>query len=197
MLDFVAIDFETADKTRNSACSLAAVTVENGVITKQAYSLIKPPYMHFDDECIEIHGIHPQDVMNKPTFDQLWPNIYDKHLRDKIIVAHNAAFDVEVLRETLTHYNLDWPEFRYACTVKISRKVWPNLYNHKLNTVGKFLGITVQHHQALDDARTCAQIAMEAAKLKHSTSMDALMTAVGVPMETFITDKTQIQTSFF
>ena len=57
MLDFVALDFETANKYKNSACSLAVITVENGQITKKAYSLIKPPFMSFDPECIEIHGI--------------------------------------------------------------------------------------------------------------------------------------------
>ena len=56
MLDFVALDFETANKFKNSACSLAVITVKDGQIIKKAYSLIKPPFMSFDDECIEIHG---------------------------------------------------------------------------------------------------------------------------------------------
>ena len=60
MLDFVALDFETANKFKNSACSLAVITVKDGQITKKAYSLIKPPFMSFDDECIEIHGIQPR-----------------------------------------------------------------------------------------------------------------------------------------
>lgn len=197
MLDFVALDFETADKTKNSACSIAVVTVENGVVVKEANSLIKPPRMHFDDACIDIHGIHPEDVINEPTFDQIWPDIYNHHLKGKIVVAHNAVFDIEVLRAALTNYNLDWPEFQYGCTVKISRKVWPHLYNHKLNTVGKFLGITFQHHQALDDAMTCAQIVMAAAKLRKANSVELLMSSIGVPLDPFITGKTQIQTSFF
>ena len=45
MLDFVALDFETANKFKNSACSLAVITVKDGQITKKAYSLIKPPFM--------------------------------------------------------------------------------------------------------------------------------------------------------
>ena len=65
MLDFVALDFETANKFKNSACSLAVITVKDGQITKKAYSLIKPPFMSFDDDCIEIHGIQPKDVSMK------------------------------------------------------------------------------------------------------------------------------------
>ena len=81
MLDFVALDFETANKFKNSACSLAVITVKDGQIIKKAYSLIKPPFMSFDDECIEIHGIQPKDVIHEKTFDQLWNAIYENHLK--------------------------------------------------------------------------------------------------------------------
>ena len=90
MLNFAAIDFETANKFKNSACSLAIVTVEDGQIVKKAYSLIKPPFMSFDPECIEIHGIQMEDVLNEPTFDTLWDRIYENHLIRKIVIAHNA-----------------------------------------------------------------------------------------------------------
>ena len=71
MLDFVALDFETANKFKNSACSLAVITVRNGQFTKKAYSLIKPPFMSFVDDCIEIHGIQPKVVLNEKTLDEL------------------------------------------------------------------------------------------------------------------------------
>lgn len=191
MLDFVAIDFETANKFKNSACSLAAVTVEDGKITKKGYSLIKPPYMNFDEECIAIHGIQPQEVLDKPTFDKLWSSIYNNHLKGKIVIAHNAKFDIGVLRATLDHYNIDWPELVYACTVKISRKVWPDLINHKLNTMGALLGVEFKHHYALDDAETCAKIAIEAARLRGVNSMDALLRSIGIEAEPFIDEQYQ------
>ena len=125
MLDFVALDFGTANKFKNSACSLAVITVKDGQITKKAYSLIKPPFMSFDDECIEIHGIQPKDVLHEKTFDQLWNAIYENHLKGNIMVAHNAKFDMNVLRATLDYYKIPWPELDYACTVKLSRAVWP------------------------------------------------------------------------
>jgi len=205
MLNFVAIDFETANKYKNSACSLAAVTVENGEIVKRAYSLIKPPFMQFDEECIEIHGIYPKDVMEKPTFDELWPRIYENHLKGKLVIAHNAKFDIGVLRATLDHYNIVWPELDYTCTVKISRKVWPNLANHKLNTLGAFLNVDFKHHDALDDALTCAKVAIAAAKEMHVDSMNTLLASINLEKEQFLTDPSKAiakppiseQTSFF
>ncbi|MBS4914068.1 MAG: 3'-5' exonuclease [Veillonella sp.] len=189
MLDFVALDFETANKFPNSACSLAVVTVENGVLTKRGYSLIKPPFMKFDNECIAIHGIQPQEVMNKPTFDKLWPAIYENHLKGKILLAHNAKFDMGVLRATLDHYNIEWPDMYYSCTVKISKRVWPNLENHRLNTMGAYLGYNFRHHYALDDAEVCAQVAIAAAREKNANSIDELLNTIGLKREAFITDE--------
>lgn len=188
MLNFVAIDFETANKYANSACSLAVVTVENGQITKRGYSLIKPPFMQFDEECIAIHEILPKDVMDKPTFDKLWPAIYENHLKGKLVIAHNAKFDIGVLRATLDHYNIEWLELDYTCTVKISKRVWPDLQNHKLNTLAAYLGYEFKHHYALDDAEICAQVAIAAAKKRGVQSMDQLLANIGLAKESFITD---------
>lgn len=188
MLNFVAIDFETANKFKNSAISLAAVTVEDGKISKKAYSLIKPPFMKFDDECTAIHGIQPSEVMDQPTFDQLWPAIYNNHLKGKLVIAHNARFDIGVLRATLDHYKIDWPELEYACTVKISRKVWPDLVNHKLNTLGAMLGVEFHHHYALDDAETCARVAIAAAQKMGAQSMEDLLAKISLQAEPFIED---------
>ncbi len=193
MLNFVAIDFETANKLPNSACSLAVVTVEDGEITKRGYSLIKPPRMQFDPECIDIHGILPTDVADKPTFDKLWPAIYENHLKDKLIIAHNAKFDIGVMRAMLDEYGLEWPELDYTCTVKISRRVWPDLENHKLNTLAAFLGVTFKHHYALDDAETCAKVAVAAAKERGVDSMEALLHAIKLERESFVTEEKRAQ----
>lgn len=183
MLDFVAIDFETANSHKNSACSLAAVTVESGVITKKTYHLIKPPFMQFDAENIEVHGIQPQEVLNEPYFDTLWRDVFEPELDGKILVAHNAKFDMGVLKATLDHYKIAIPPIDFACSVKLSRKVWPALANHKLNTVGAYLGHQFRHHYALDDAEVCAQIVIAAAKERGAESLPDLLENTGVPLE--------------
>lgn len=175
-MNYVAIDFETANSSRASACSLAAITVENGVIVRTAYSLIRPPMLQFSYWNTKIHGLTAADVKDKPTFAELWDRIRP-HLDNKIVIAHNAAFDISVLRGMLDEYGLPYPAFRYACTVDIARKVWSDLENYKLSTLARRFAIEFEHHNALHDARTCALIALlakaeaQASSFLHLTDM--------------------------
>lgn len=160
-MSFVAIDFETANPARDSACSLAAVTVEAGAITRTAYALIRPPRLYFDPRHIEIHGITPDAVRHKPTFAELWDRIRT-HLEGKMVIAHNAAFDIGVLRSVLATYQLPLPDFQYICTVQLARRVWPGEPSYNLARLAERFAISFEHHHALHDAKTCALIAMEA-----------------------------------
>ncbi len=141
MLEFTAIDFETANRYADSACSLAAVSIAGQSVMHEGYTLIKPPFNRFDEDNIRIHGITPQMVSAKPTFDALWPDIRER-LNKRILIAHYAVFDTRVLRSLIKRYNLPGLDASYACTVEISRKVWPDLPNHKLDTVADHLGFT-------------------------------------------------------
>ena len=105
MLEFTAIDFETANRYADSACSLAAVSIAGQAVMHEGYTLIKPPFNRFDEDNIRIHGITPQMVSAKPTFDALWPDIR-KRLNKRILIAHYAVFDTRVLRSLIKRYNL-------------------------------------------------------------------------------------------
>lgn len=183
-MNFVAIDFETANASRSSVCSLAAVTVENGSIVRSAYSLIRPPVMRFDHRNIEVHGIHPEDVIHKPTFDQLWERICP-HIENKIVLAHNAAFDISVLRSILQEYSLPAPKFKHACTVQIAKRAWPGEENYKLSTLAEKFSIDFEHHNALHDARTCAKIAILAGRELGITNFLQLMHILKLPVKDF------------
>jgi DNA polymerase-3 subunit epsilon len=183
-MNFVAIDFETANASRSSVCSLAAVTVENGQIVRSAYSLIRPPMMKFDYRNIQIHGIHPEDVKDKPTFDQLWERIAT-HLENKIVIAHNAAFDMSVLRSILQQYSIATPKLKHACTVQIAKKTWPGEENYKLSTLAQKFKIDFEHHNALHDARTCAQIALLAMQELQAENFLHLMQMLKLSVKEF------------
>lgn len=183
MLEFTAIDFETANQYPNSACSLAAVTVAGSETIREGYTLIKPPFMVFSPDNIRIHGILPQQVENKNHFDALWPAIRS-HLDGYILVAHYAAFDTRVLRSLIKTYRLEPLHTTYACSVEISRKVWPDLPNHKLNTVAAHLGFSFRHHQALDDARACAHVVAAAAAETGASSVEELLDMTGLKLKT-------------
>ena len=157
MMNYIAIDFETATGSMNSACSVATVEVRDGQLKEGWSTLIQPPGLRFDSFNIGIHGISPKDVADAPTFAEVWEELKER-LAGKIVVAHNASFDMGVLKASLLANRLQAPDFRTCCTVRIARKVWPGLDDHKLNTVGAHLNINFRHHRALDDARTCAAI---------------------------------------
>lgn len=183
-MNYVAIDFETANRSRASACSMAAVTVENGRIVNAAYSLIRPPVLQFDYWNTRIHGITAKDVTDKPTFAELWHRI-KPHLENKIVIAHNAVFDIGVLRSMLDEYDLPHPSFKYACTVDLARRVWTDAENYKLSTLAQRFAIKFDHHNALHDARTCAMIALEAQAAVQAKSFKQLAEKLKIAVRDF------------
>ncbi|MBP2304954.1 exonuclease [Azospirillum melinis] len=158
----VAIDFETANETRTSACSIGVAWIENGRVTGTEEHLIRPREPRFNPFNSAIHGIREEDVADAPEFPEVWAALRER-VQGRLILAHNAAFDVSVLRHTLTDYGLDLPACDYLCTVMMARRAWPALTGHRLNHLADFLGIALHHHHAGSDAEACGRIALAAA----------------------------------
>ena len=170
---FVAIDFETANSDRSSACAIGMVIVEDGQILDKRYHLIKPSDPYFDPFNISIHGITEEDVENEPEFDELWPSIKD-YFGNRMVIAHNASFDMSVLRHVLDEYGIPYPDLPYSCTYVISKKMWSALSRHSLDVVADHLSIEFAHHDAAEDASACARIATHACELTGVDSLDEL-----------------------
>lgn len=161
-MTFTAIDFETANQTRTSACQIGIVVVKNGNIVKEFSSFIKPPKPdNFLDRFTDIHGITKDMVKDSPTFKELWKDIEKYILDAPLLVAHNAPFDISVLNSVLEHYEIKTNLPKPYCTVRAARRKLPNLDNHQLSTVSKHFNIALNHHEALSDARAAAKIAIE------------------------------------
>lgn len=156
-MEFVALDFETANASRDSACAIGIVTVKDGKITDEYYKLIKPKCLYFNPDTVAVHGISQEMVMDKPSFEQLWPEIF-KRLQHKQVVAHFAKFDINVLRSTLMAHYLPLPNFEYICSWILAKKAFPNLERYSLDTVANHIGFKFKHHHALEDAKACAAI---------------------------------------
>jgi len=159
----IAIDFETANEERRSACAIGLAWIENGAVVRREHRLIRPKEMRFNTHNIRVNGIHPEDVCDKPEF----PEVLSEFLPDisgALILAHNAAFDIGVLCATLTDYRQRFPEFSYYCTMDISRRLWPELPSVSLDSVASHFGIQFDHHDPAEDAFACAEIAIAAAK---------------------------------
>lgn len=158
---FTAIDFETADYGRDSACAVALVRAENGRITARDYRLIRPPRQEFVFSYL--HGITWQDVENEPGFGTVWTEMQSLLEGVDYLVAHNAPFDRGVLRACCAAAGLAEPEIPFACTVRMARDVW-SIRPTRLNNVCDRLGIPLEHHHAASDAEACARIALAALK---------------------------------
>ncbi|NOT79312.1 MAG: 3'-5' exonuclease [Bacteriovoracaceae bacterium] len=152
---FLAIDFETANYSRESACSIGIVRVENNKIVHKAVHLIKPPSREFI--FTYIHGISWSDVKNAPTFKEVWKDIAPYFEGIDFLAAHNAKFDASVLKSCCSVYGITPPSVAIVCSMEIARKTW-NLYPTKLSDVCSHLKIKLNHHEALSDAHACAQI---------------------------------------
>ncbi|QDU33772.1 DNA polymerase III PolC-type [Poriferisphaera corsica] len=162
--NFAAIDFETANRGRNSACAVGIAIVENGKIAKKYSSLIRPPSLNFLPEFIRIHGITAEDVADAPSFEEIWPKVH-QICADGLVVAHNAAFDISVLQNNIYNGDLSCLSGKYCCTCNLAKKLLPGLRNHKLGTLAKVFGLNLKHHDALSDAITCAELAMRLFRL--------------------------------
>lgn len=156
---FVAIDFETADYSRDSACAVALVVAEKGKIVKHFYSLIRPPRKYF--QFTWLHGISWDDVADKPTFGELWPEMAPLFDGVEFIAAHNASFDRGVLAACCQLYNKNPVVDRYLCTMRLARRLW-DIHPTKLSDVCGQFDITLNHHHAGSDALACAKIVLKA-----------------------------------
>jgi DNA polymerase III subunit epsilon len=158
-MSWVAIDFETANETRGSACALGVAIVEAGQVVERTSWLIRPPTLDFNPYNVMIHGITAADVASAPTLDLLWPSV-EALLAGRQIVAHHASFDISVLRHSLDVYGLPWPELQYVCTRVLAKKVWTDLISYSLPVIADHCGITFRHHDAEEDAVASAEVAL-------------------------------------
>ena len=161
MMNFVAIDFETANYAQNSACAVGLVKVAGGEIIDKAVHLIKPPTKDF--VFTYVHGLRWNDVANADDFGTIWPRLAAFLEGAEFLAAHNASFDKGVLHASCSSYGIPAPPLPFRCTVQIARSTW-NIYPTKLPDVCRELGIDLDHHDALSDAMACARIVIAANK---------------------------------
>lgn len=159
MSKFLAIDFETANNAADSACAIGLVRGENGKIVQEEAFLIRPPSPEFF--FTHIHGLTWEHVMDAPDFGLLWPDIEPYFEGVDFLAAHNSGFDSRVLKSCCARYDLAMPEQAFTCTVKLARGMW-EVRPTKLPNVAHFLGLDLNHHDALSDSRACANIILAA-----------------------------------
>lgn len=178
-MNFVALDFETANASRSSPCALGITVIANGAIATTKHWLIRPHEMRFDYFNIAIHGITPEMVRDESEFDELWPEI-QPYLSQNPVVAHNAAFDMSVLRKTLDSYGLQYPATSYLCSVLLAKNTWPGLASYRLDCLAEYLNFGLTHHDAASDANGAAAIVMASASVHAAVSFSELIDAARI-----------------
>ncbi|MCR5663535.1 MAG: 3'-5' exonuclease [Oscillospiraceae bacterium] len=153
---YVVFDVETPNRWNNRMSAIGVTVVEDGRITDSFFSYIDPE-QPFDAFNTMLTGISEETVFDAPSFPELWPRL-EPLLSSGVLVAHNASFDLGVLRKCLSAYGIAWkPCVRGICTVIMGRSLLPGI-SHKLNDLCETFGICLNHHQADSDSRACAEI---------------------------------------
>lgn len=181
-LDFVALDFETANRSPSSACAVGAVRVRDGKVVEEFHSLIRPPEDHdeFEPGNVRVHGIGFSDVAHSPRWPELYPRLRD-FIDNDVVVGHNAAFDTSVLLNTCGAYDIDWPVLNVVCTLRLARAAL-RLPSYSLPWVAEHLGVPAfDHHDPLADARASALVLLALAAEASAGSVDELTERLAVP----------------
>ena len=121
---FTVFDVETPNRMSNRMSAIGITVIEDGTITDEFYSLVNPE-THFDYFNTRLTGISEETVWDAPTFPEVWTQI-EPLMSDGLLAAHNAVFDMNVLKRCLHDYEIEWkPYVRYVCTVQMGRRILP------------------------------------------------------------------------
>lgn len=169
-LDFTAIDFETANSSSASACSVGLVKVRSGRVVDRTGWLIAPPagHDHFAEWNTRVHGIVRADVASALTWTEQLADL-EAYADGDLLVAHNAGFDMGVIRGACTATGLPTPSFDYLCSLSVARRTY-SLESYRLPVAAMAAGFEgFRHHDAIADAEACAAIVIHAAR-RHGAS---------------------------
>lgn len=165
--DVLAVDFETADAHRDSACSIAIARVfaAQGRVEVLLSTLLRPP--RISEANSHVHGIRASEQQAARTLAEVWPRIEPLLSDGLLLVAHNAPFDRSVLEASAMAAGIRLPRLRWACTVRMSGRLWPERkaagLGYKLDQLCGFhtgWKIPLQHHDAASDAKACGELVL-------------------------------------
>jgi DNA polymerase III epsilon subunit-like protein len=181
MTSWVAIDFETANEYRGSPCAVAMVAVQDDKVVERYTTYIQPPpsTAYFSPFCVSLHGITPRHVQSAPTWPQALKEIVE-FIDDRPVVAHNAAFDLGVVRNACDQMDMPWPTLTYACTLVVARRTW-QLISYSLPWVAEAADHQLlDHHDPAADAHAAAAIMIAAQQVHGAATLSELLKAMRI-----------------
>jgi DNA polymerase-3 subunit epsilon len=181
-MNVTSIDFETANPSRVSICAAGMAVFEDDTLAEAPYWLVRPPKGHgwFHEAFIECHGLTHLDVLDAPEFPAIAPELLARLNRSDLVIAHCAEFDIDHLRATLAHFGLPIPAFDYVCTCNLARRVWPDLPDHRLNTLAAHIGHEFHHHHAQSDAEAAGRVLLAMMEHVNAKTPSELLQKAGI-----------------
>ena len=157
--NYVVFDIETTglDPEFDEIIEIGAVKIKDGIKIDTFNSLIKPEY-EIDEFITELTGITNGMVENAPSIDEVLPKFMD-FIRDYIIIGHNANFDINFIYDNLEELNIPPITNDFVDTLRISRRLIPELKHHKLSDLANYFNIdTNGSHRSLKDVEITLEV---------------------------------------
>lgn len=148
----IAINVETPNAENDRICNIGISVGDASGIESAAVRI--NPEVQLDDVP---DGLTADDILNAPTFPQLWPEL-SALFEGSLVLAHNTAHDLNILKKVLKAYGLSAPSFDCACTYRTSKKFHPEFENHKLGTICSLYGIPLDTGDAVSHSDACLEI---------------------------------------
>ena len=173
MNHFLVIDVETANSNQGSICQIGIIECKNGEVIDSWCSYINPKDV-FNELHINIHGITHEMVKDAPTFNQIYEKL-SLLVADKICCSY-GHFDKTSISKACAINGLKEINICWINALPIARKYIDKAHvkNYQLSTIADYYGFTFKHHDALEDARACAEIIFEIMKLYDFKAEDWL-----------------------
>ena len=162
--DYIAIDFETANNSRLSACALGLAFIKNNKLVHEANHFIQPPKgQKFLSSHSRIHGIYADDLEFALDFEQLWNVDLSKYFNTNLIIFHNASMDLSILKNLFNHYKIKSFNIDYIDTMKLAELTGKP---KKLTELAQLFDIDFSNnHDPQHDAEVCAEVFSELIEL--------------------------------
>lgn len=164
-MNFIAIDFETANRDRSSICQVGIAEFQGRECVESTAWLVDPE-QQFDEMCVDVHGITPDLVDGSPRFREFYEAVLGPRLADRVIVCH-TSFDRVALERACERHGHPTPAASWLDSATLARRVWPEVSRSGYglrNLATTRLGIEFRHHDAGEDARAAGLVVLAAAE---------------------------------
>ncbi len=181
---FVALDVETANADPSSICQIGIACVrQDGAI--QVFSTLIDPGQPFSGFNVQLHGIGPDQILGAPRFPEVMPLIAP--LLERHLIVQHSTFDSRAISAASVVCGLQAPAWRWANSVTIARRAWPEFRGHGGHGLGHLktaLSLDFEHHDAGEDAKAAAMVVLRAEEKTGLALEDLIAPSVRPPSKT-------------